>query len=122
MAPENSEEGTSSRPWWPLAVGGLLAVSGFIVGQRTAAVDSIPHDVAAEDISAEQMEAALDHVIRVPLAFERSREMIRLLERRDLGPMITHRFAFDDFLEAFEVASSPTSGAKVMVEFDGAEA
>lgn len=44
-------------------------------------------------------------------------EMIRLLERRDLEPMITHRFGLDDFLEAFDVARSPDAGAKVMIEF-----
>ena len=44
-------------------------------------------------------------------------EMIRLLERRDLEPMISHRFGLDDFLEAFDVARSPDAGAKVMIEF-----
>ncbi|MBB82326.1 MAG: alcohol dehydrogenase [Deltaproteobacteria bacterium] len=43
-------------------------------------------------------------------------EMIRLLARRDLEPMITHRFGLDDFLEAFDVARSPDAGAKVMIE------
>ena len=81
MAPGNPDDARSTRRWLPLAAGGALAVGGFLVGQWSAAVDSIPHDVAAEDISAEEMEAALDHVIRVPLAFERSRELIRLLER-----------------------------------------
>jgi len=45
-------------------------------------------------------------------------EMIRLLGRRDLEPMITHRFGLDDFLDAFEVAKSPDAGAKIMIEFD----
>ena len=45
-------------------------------------------------------------------------EMIRLISRQDLEPMITHRFGLDDFLDAFDVAKSPTSGAKVMIEFD----
>lgn len=44
-------------------------------------------------------------------------EMIRLLARRDLEPMITHRFGLDDFLEAFDVACAPDAGAKVMIEF-----
>lgn len=44
-------------------------------------------------------------------------EMIRLLARRDLEPMITHRFGLDDFLEAFDVARAPDAGAKVMIEF-----
>lgn len=49
---------------------------------------------------------------------DRYEEMIELLDRRDLSPMITHRFGFDDFLEAFRVAQSPSRGAKVMIEFD----
>ena len=47
---------------------------------------------------------------------ERYEEMLELLGRRDLRPMITHRFALDDFLEAFAVAQSPDAGAKVMIE------
>jgi 2-desacetyl-2-hydroxyethyl bacteriochlorophyllide A dehydrogenase len=47
---------------------------------------------------------------------ERYEDMIELLDRRDLSPMITHRFSLDDFLEAFEVARSPDAGAKVMIE------
>lgn len=81
VAPGNAKDEGDSLRWWPAAAGGLLAIGGFALGQWSAAVDSIPHDVAAEDITAEQMEAALDHVIRVPLAFERSQELIRLLER-----------------------------------------
>jgi len=47
---------------------------------------------------------------------ERYEEMIELIARRDLSPMITHRFALDDFLEAFDVARSPDAGAKVMID------
>jgi threonine dehydrogenase-like Zn-dependent dehydrogenase len=45
-------------------------------------------------------------------------EMLRLLSRRNLEPMISHRFAFDDFLEAFDLAKSPSESAKVLIEFD----
>jgi threonine dehydrogenase-like Zn-dependent dehydrogenase len=44
-------------------------------------------------------------------------EMLRLLSRRNLEPMISHRFAFDDFLEAFDLAKSPSESAKVLIEF-----
>ena len=44
--------------------------------------------------------------------------MIELIDRRDLSPMITHRFALDDFREALSVAQSPDAGAKVMIEMD----
>ncbi|MEM9176951.1 MAG: zinc-binding dehydrogenase [Myxococcota bacterium] len=44
-------------------------------------------------------------------------EMIRLLARRDLEPMITHRFGLEDFHAALDVARAPEAGAKVMIEF-----
>ncbi|MBW2425600.1 MAG: zinc-binding dehydrogenase [Deltaproteobacteria bacterium] len=47
---------------------------------------------------------------------ERFENMIELLTRRDLTPMITHRFSLDDFLEAFSLARSPEAGAKIMIE------
>ena len=48
-------------------------------------------------------------------------EMIRMLARRDLEPMITHRFELDAFTDAFDVARSPDAGAKVMIEFPDVE-
>jgi threonine dehydrogenase-like Zn-dependent dehydrogenase len=47
---------------------------------------------------------------------ERYEEMIELIARRDLSPMITHRFPLDRFVEAFEVAKSPDLGAKIMID------
>ena len=47
---------------------------------------------------------------------ERYEEMIELLSRRDLRPMITHRFTLTRFEEAFGVAQSPDAGAKIMIE------
>ena len=47
---------------------------------------------------------------------ERYEEMIELISRRDLSPMITHRFPLEDFIEAFEVAKSPDAGAKIMID------
>ena len=41
---------------------------------------------------------------------------IDLLGRRDLSPMITHRFPLDRFHEALEVARNPQLGGKVMVD------
>jgi threonine dehydrogenase-like Zn-dependent dehydrogenase len=43
-------------------------------------------------------------------------EMIELLDRADLSPMITHRFPLERFAEALAVAQDPRSGAKVLVE------
>jgi threonine dehydrogenase-like Zn-dependent dehydrogenase len=43
---------------------------------------------------------------------------IELLSRRDLSPMITHRFPLERFHEALEVARDPSVAGKVMVEVD----
>jgi len=47
---------------------------------------------------------------------ERYETMLELIARRDPTPMITHRFALDDFVDAFAVASAPDAGAKVMIQ------
>jgi threonine dehydrogenase-like Zn-dependent dehydrogenase len=47
---------------------------------------------------------------------DRFEDMIELLGRRDLSPMITHRYRLEDFHEAFAIAQSPDVGAKVMIE------
>ena len=47
---------------------------------------------------------------------DRFEDMLELLGRRDLSPMISHRFGLEDFLEAFAIAQSPDAGAKVMIE------
>ncbi|MBW2273127.1 MAG: zinc-binding dehydrogenase [Deltaproteobacteria bacterium] len=43
-------------------------------------------------------------------------EMIELVDRADLSPMITHRFPLERFAEALAVAQDPTAGAKVLIE------
>jgi threonine dehydrogenase-like Zn-dependent dehydrogenase len=43
-------------------------------------------------------------------------DAIELLTRRDLSPMISHRFPLDRFDEALAVARDPKAGGKVMVE------
>ena len=53
---------------------------------------------------------------------ERYEEMIELLGRQDLSPMISHRFGLDEFLDAFAVAQSPAAGAKVMIEISERDA
>jgi threonine dehydrogenase-like Zn-dependent dehydrogenase len=42
-------------------------------------------------------------------------DSIELLARRDLSPMISHRFPLDRFHEAFDTAKDPQAGAKVLV-------
>jgi (R,R)-butanediol dehydrogenase/meso-butanediol dehydrogenase/diacetyl reductase len=45
-------------------------------------------------------------------------EMIEMLQKVDLTPVITHRFPLDRFVEAFEVASDTDAGAKIMIEVE----
>jgi threonine dehydrogenase-like Zn-dependent dehydrogenase len=42
-------------------------------------------------------------------------QTLALLGRRDLSPMITHRFPLERFHEALELARTPDAGGKVMV-------
>ncbi len=42
-------------------------------------------------------------------------DSIELLARRDLSPMISHRFPLDRFHEAFDTAKDPQAGAKILV-------
>ncbi len=55
----------------------------------------------------------LQGAMEYPARFERTLE---LLERREMSPMITHRFPLSAFPDAFEIARSPDAGAKVMIE------
>jgi threonine dehydrogenase-like Zn-dependent dehydrogenase len=43
-------------------------------------------------------------------------DAIDLLARRDLSPMISHRFPLDRFGEALAVARNSRAGGKVMIE------
>jgi threonine dehydrogenase-like Zn-dependent dehydrogenase len=43
-------------------------------------------------------------------------ETIALLGRRDLSPLITHRFPLERFAEALAVAKDANAGGKVMIQ------
>ena len=45
-------------------------------------------------------------------------EMLRLLERRDLGAMITHRFPLARFHEGLAAARDPRTAGKVLIEME----
>jgi threonine dehydrogenase-like Zn-dependent dehydrogenase len=45
---------------------------------------------------------------------------VALLARRDLSPMISHRFPLERFYEALAVAQDPSAGGKVMIRIDAA--
>lgn len=47
---------------------------------------------------------------------ERFDDMLTLLAQDDVTPMISHRFALEDFGAAFARAKDPASGGKVMIE------
>ena len=44
-------------------------------------------------------------------------ETVELLRNVDLSPIITHKFALEDFGAALEVARDPQAAGKVMIEF-----
>jgi threonine dehydrogenase-like Zn-dependent dehydrogenase len=46
--------------------------------------------------------------------------MLRLLERWDLGPMITHRFPLPRFHEALAAARDAETSGKVLIEMEEA--
>jgi len=69
--------------------------------------------VAVDFMKVLMKEMTLTGAIEYP---ERYETMLELIARRDPSPMITHRFALDDFVAAFAVASSPDAGAKVMIQ------
>jgi len=43
-------------------------------------------------------------------------DMLELLTRVDLSPMITHRYPLNEFQQGLEVAQQPDQGAKVMIQ------
>ena len=43
-------------------------------------------------------------------------QTIALLDRRDLAPLITHRFPLERFAEALAVAKDAHAGGKVMIQ------
>ena len=45
-------------------------------------------------------------------------DALELLARRDLSPMISHRFSLDEFHTALATAQDPRAGGKVMVAID----
>ena len=47
---------------------------------------------------------------------------LALLTRRDLSPMISHRFPLERFHEALKVAQEPSAGGKVMIQLEEAAA
>ncbi len=84
-------------------------------GARVSVVALHRKPVPVDFMTVMMKQMTLQGAMEYPDRFE---EMLELLSRRDLGPMITHRFALDDFAEAFEVAKSPDTAAKVMIRID----
>lgn len=81
-------------------------------GARVSVVALHRKPVPVDFMTVMMKQLTLQGAMEYPDRFE---AMLELLSRRDLSPMITHRFALEDFAEAFEVAKSPDAGAKVMI-------
>ena len=61
------------------------------------------------------------HAITSPIGYPREfPEVIAMLEDAsvDVAPLISHRFALADFMDALKTARDPNSSAKVMITFD----
>jgi threonine dehydrogenase-like Zn-dependent dehydrogenase len=84
-------------------------------GARVSIVALHRKPVPVDFMTVMMKQLTLQGAMEYPDRFE---EMLELLSRRDLSPLITHRFALDDFAEAFAVAKSPDAGAKVMIRID----
>ncbi|MAG29286.1 MAG: alcohol dehydrogenase [Deltaproteobacteria bacterium] len=82
-------------------------------GSRISVVALHRQEVPVDFMTVLMKQMRLQGAIEYPERFE---NMLELLARRDLGPMITHRFRLDEFSTAFEVAKSPDAGAKIMIE------
>lgn len=84
-------------------------------GARVSVVALHRKPVPVDFMAVMMKQMTLQGAMEYPDRFE---AMLELLSRRDLSPMITHRFALDDFAEALEVAKSPDAGAKVMIRIE----
>jgi len=119
--------GTSKLHWMDLVntnvfieatgVGPVLSdvIARCAAGSRISVVALHRTEVPVDFMAVLTKEITIRGSIEYPEDF---REMIQLLSRRDLAPMITHRFGMDDFMAAFDVAKAPDAGAKVMIEFN----
>ena len=96
-------------------VGPLLAdvVSRCAPRSRISVVALHRKEVPIDFMNVLTKEITIRGSIEYPARYE---EMIELIARRDLSPMITHRFPLEQFVEAFEVARSPDAGAKIMID------
>lgn len=95
-------------------VGALLSevVDRCASGSRVSVVALHRKPVAIDFMKVLMKQMTLVGSMEYPDRYE---AMLELIARRDPTPMITHRFALADFVEAFRLASSPEAGAKVMI-------
>ena len=84
-------------------------------GARIAVVALHRKEVPINFLSVMMKEVELIGSIAQPADWD---DMLEMLIRCDLSPMITHRFELEHFLEGMAVAQDPDAGAKVMIQMD----
>ncbi len=99
---------------------GASAMIPKIIGQakggaRLAVVALHTDDIPVNFLVVMMKQLTIQGAMEYPADY---REMIELLKRRDLSPMISHRFALDDFADAFDVARDPQAGGKVIIDIN----
>jgi threonine dehydrogenase-like Zn-dependent dehydrogenase len=99
------------------AKGIVSEIIGYAKFNSRIAIVAIPKGEASIDLmlmTAKEM--SITTSIGYPTEFTDAIEMIRG-NTIDLQPLVSHRFAGEDFLEAFAAARQPESAAKVLVQF-----
>jgi len=97
---------------------GAGAMIPKIIGQAKAESRLVVVALHMEDIPVSFLTVMMKQMtIRGAMEYpENYGDMIALLARRDLSPMISHRFELERFAEAFAVARDPQCGGKVIVD------
>jgi threonine dehydrogenase-like Zn-dependent dehydrogenase len=100
---------------------GAAAVLGQIIGSarpeaRLVVVALHREDVPVSFLNVLMRELTIRGSMEYPADFTR---MIAMLERNDLGAMISDRFGLDDALDALALADSGRSAGKIVVEIPG---
>ena len=111
--------------WYPICTSEELSatepVPAQVLGLPFVAfrdADGVPH-VLANTCVHRGMVMMKQLTIRGAMEYpEDFTDALDLLVRRDLSPMISHRFPLERFHDALDTARDPGAGGKVMVEID----
>jgi threonine dehydrogenase-like Zn-dependent dehydrogenase len=100
------------------AQGLLSEIAGFCnKGSRIVTLAVQRHPLTLDGTKLMSKEISLIGSSGYPTEFP---EVMQKIANRSVDPeqMITHRFAFSDFLQAFETANDASSAAKVLLQFE----